>query len=85
MKFLIDTNIFIPLEPTRPSEVEGGTTKAAEFVQLAGISGHQLYVHPARREDLRRDMDMNGVKEWGQVCSWLISILLIMEIGGIHN
>jgi len=57
MKFLIDTNIFIPLEPTRLSEVEGGTTKATKFAQLIAIAGHQLYVHPAGREDLRQDID----------------------------
>ena len=57
MKFLLDTNIFIPLEPTRLSEVEGGTEKAARFVQLTNVSGHQIYLHPAALEDLKRDVD----------------------------
>jgi L-amino acid N-acyltransferase YncA len=57
MKFLIDTNIFIPLEPTRLSEVENSTEKAVEFAQLIVLSGHQIYLHPAGRSDLERDLD----------------------------
>ena len=57
MKFLIDTNIFIPLEPTRFFDVEGSTNKVTEFVKLSAVSGHQIYVHPAERADLKRDKD----------------------------
>jgi GNAT superfamily N-acetyltransferase len=57
MKFLIDTNIFIPLEPTRLSEVESNTAKATKFAQIAAIAGHHLYVHPAGRKDLSQDTD----------------------------
>jgi hypothetical protein len=57
MKFLIDTNIFIPLEPIHFSEVEGATVNATKFAQLAAIAGHHLYVHPAGRKDLRQDLD----------------------------
>ena len=57
MKFLIDTNIFIPLEPTRLLEVEGGIKNVTEFVKLVTLSGHQIYVHPAQRADLKRDKD----------------------------
>ena len=53
MKFLIDTNIFIPLEPTRSSEVEGGTTEATKFVQLTAIADRNRW-----RED---DKEQNTV------------------------
>ena len=57
MKFLIDTNIFIPLEPTRLLEVENSTDKTVKFAQLIALSGHQIYLHPAGRADLERDLD----------------------------
>lgn len=55
MKFLIDSNIFIPLEPTRLTDIEAGTPLATEFARLVAQAGHQLFVHPASREDLLRD------------------------------
>jgi L-amino acid N-acyltransferase YncA len=57
MKFLLDTNIFIPLEPTRLSEVEGGTARAADVVRLVAEAGHHLLVHPAISGDIERDAD----------------------------
>lgn len=57
MKFLIDTNIFIPLEPTDLADLEAGTPAAIEFARLVSETGHQLYVHPATRADIRRDVD----------------------------
>ncbi len=57
MKFLIDTNVLIPLEPTSPRHFEPGTDKAVEFVRLASQGGHQVFVHPAVQDDLRRDPD----------------------------
>ncbi|SEO57893.1 N-acetyltransferase [Aquisalimonas asiatica] len=51
MRFLLDTNILIPLEdsmlPLEPSY--------ARFVQLAHRHGHQLMYHPASERDIRRD------------------------------
>ena len=55
MKFLIDTNIFIPLEPTAEADFEAGTSSAFAFVRRAQEAGHQVYVHPASREDIARD------------------------------
>jgi len=55
VKFLIDSNIFIPLEPTRLTDIETGTPLATEFARLVTQAGHQLCVHPATLEDLRRD------------------------------
>ena len=57
MKLLIDTNVFIPLEPTRPSEQEALTEIAATLVRLAIGSNYQLYLHPVAKKDLERDTD----------------------------
>ena len=57
MKFLIDTNIFIPLEPVAHADLEAGTPAAIEFARLASETGNQLYVHPVTRVDIRRDVD----------------------------
>jgi len=57
MKFLIDTNIFIPLEPGAYADLEAGTPAAIEFARLASETGNQLYVHPVTRVDIRRDVD----------------------------
>jgi GNAT superfamily N-acetyltransferase len=59
MKFLIDTNIVIPLEPTGPADLHVNTPSAAVLAQLAMYGGHQLYVHPAIRYDVARDRDDN--------------------------
>lgn len=57
MKFLIDTNIFIPLEPTSAACVEESASAAARLARLAAEGRHQLYVHPLSLEDLDRDED----------------------------
>lgn len=62
MKFLIDTNIFIPLEPTGISDVAEGTAPATKFVRLISEAEHQLYVHPAAHADILRDPDNNRRK-----------------------
>jgi hypothetical protein len=62
MKFLIDTNIFIPLEPTSHSEIESGTLTAAQFNRLTIESGHQVYVHPVTLLDIKQDQDQNRRK-----------------------
>lgn len=53
MRFLLDTNILIPLEdstlPLRDS--------LARFVRLAHENGHQLVFHPASEDDIGRDRD----------------------------
>ncbi len=55
MKFLIDTNIFIPLEPTGLSDVEPASLLASQFAQLVAQTGNQIYLHPAALADVRRD------------------------------
>ena len=55
MKYLIDTNIFIPLEPTAPNEVQATTSRVAAFAQTANAAGFPLFVHPDQRRDLAAD------------------------------
>lgn len=57
VKFLIDTNIFIPLEPTSPADVEARTAVATELARIATECGHQLYLHPASKADIGRNAD----------------------------
>jgi RimJ/RimL family protein N-acetyltransferase len=56
MKLLIDTNIFIPLEPTSPEDVSEHTAQAARLAQLTSQSGSQLWLHPAQRIDIAQDL-----------------------------
>lgn len=56
MKFLIDTNVLIALEPVTPS-LEPLADLAAEFISLAGEGGHAVVRHPAQRVDDAHDRD----------------------------
>jgi tetratricopeptide (TPR) repeat protein len=53
MRFLLDTNILLPLEDSKlllqPS--------LANFVRLANAHGHELLYHPASEDDIRQDRD----------------------------
>jgi GNAT superfamily N-acetyltransferase len=57
MRILIDTNVLIPLEPTRPEDVESGTTAAADLVRIAHSAGNAVVIHPNSLVDLQRDSD----------------------------
>lgn len=57
MKFLIDTNVFIPLEPTAPEESEPLRSTAVLFAQKANQSGFPLFVHPAQAQDILADRE----------------------------
>jgi L-amino acid N-acyltransferase YncA len=59
MRFLIDTNILIPLEPTAASETEVSTKRATTFVRLVASGNHTLLLHPEAFTDLARDKDGN--------------------------
>lgn len=54
LRFLLDTNILIPLQDSfialQPN--------LANFVRLANLGGHQLLYHPASEADIRRDTDV---------------------------
>jgi GNAT superfamily N-acetyltransferase len=55
LKLLLDTNIFIPLEPATASDVVENTQVAARAWQLAQTGGHTAFLHPASRFDVERD------------------------------
>lgn len=57
MKFLIDTNILIPLEPTSPEQVEQNTEPALNLLRLIEEARYQLFVHPSIVVDVSRDTD----------------------------
>lgn len=57
MKHLIDTNVFIPLEPTGPGDVAPNTSPVVAFAQKANRAGFPLFVHPAQLRDIRSDRD----------------------------
>lgn len=59
MKFLNDTNILIPLEPTRPEDLHQNTPAVASLARLINETGHQLYRHPASSADISRDADLS--------------------------
>jgi GNAT superfamily N-acetyltransferase len=54
MKFLVDTNILISLEPVG-SELEPTAPIAAEFLNLASVGGHQVVRHRAQETDQIND------------------------------
>lgn len=55
MKLLLDTNIFIPLEPTAPEHLAPNTEMAATLLRLSQAGGHTLFLHPDARFDIDRD------------------------------
>lgn len=55
MKFLIDTNVFIPLEPTNTRDIEEMTEGTTRLSRLAIKHNHQLFLHPEVITDISRD------------------------------
>lgn len=55
MKFLLDTNVLIPLEPANDGTVAALADPAARLHSLAGRHGHQVFIHPAVHRDIQRD------------------------------
>lgn len=51
IRFLLDTNAFIALEPFA-GQMEAGMGPAAAFMRLAMKQRHQVFVHPASRDEL---------------------------------
>lgn len=51
MRFLLDTNVLIPLEDSQRPLSES----LASFVRLANENGHQLVYHPSSEDDVNRD------------------------------
>jgi hypothetical protein len=54
MRFLLDTNILIPLEDSQVPLVDS----LANFVRIAREHGHQLVYHPASEDDINRDTNL---------------------------
>lgn len=54
MRFLLDTNILIPLEDSK-IQLEPSLTN---FVRLANAHGHTLMYHPASEEDINQDVNI---------------------------
>lgn len=57
MKFLIDTNILISLEPTSGAAIEAGAAEAAEVARLIQQSNNTIFIHPLVVADIARDRD----------------------------
>ena len=57
MRFLLDTNIVIPAEPTRPTDVEAGTQAVAALLKVLSKGEHTSLVHPASVKELQGDRD----------------------------
>ena len=55
MRFLLDTNILIPLEDSQVPLVDS----LANFVRMANEHGHQLLYHPASVDDINRDSNFD--------------------------
>ncbi|MDF1554522.1 MAG: GNAT family N-acetyltransferase [Deferrisomatales bacterium] len=55
MKFIIDTNVLIPLEPAGMGDLEATTPLGAEFLRLSLSGGHGVFVHDAQTADIDRD------------------------------
>lgn len=55
MRFLLDTNILIPLEDSQVPLVDS----LANFVRMANKNGHQLLYHPASENDINRDTNLD--------------------------
>lgn len=54
MRFLLDTNILIPLEDSQVPLVDS----LANFVRIANEHSHQLLYHPASEDDINRDPNL---------------------------
>lgn len=55
MKLLIDTNVFIPLEPASTSDLEHLSPDAARLLQVIQKERHEVFLHPKSRVDITRD------------------------------
>ena len=57
MKLLIDTNVFIPLEPASILDIEQLSPSAARLLQATQQEKYEVYLHPRSLIDIRRDKD----------------------------
>lgn len=57
LRLLVDTNVFIAVEPFDGS-TESGLAGGARLLRLASEQGHALLVHPAIRDDLKQGREI---------------------------
>lgn len=57
MRFLLDTNILIPAEPTSVEDVEVNTSSIVALLNALARGGHIATLHPASAQELRGDRD----------------------------
>jgi hypothetical protein len=57
VKFLLDTNILIPAEPTSPADAEPTTPLVTKLVGLLAEARCEAFIHPASIAELREDRD----------------------------
>jgi hypothetical protein len=62
IRFLLDTNAIIALEPF-DGQIEAGMGPAAAFMRLATKQRHHIFVHPASRDELAGGKDPVRVKQ----------------------
>ena len=55
MKFLLDTNIIIPAEPTSSDNLEPSTIHIVNLLQALARGNHQSYIHSASINEIRGD------------------------------
>lgn len=55
LSFLLDTNTFIPMAPTRDIDIEDNSATAADFRRLASRLEAHLLLHPLSIEELNKD------------------------------
>jgi hypothetical protein len=65
VRFMLDTNILIPAEPTRLDDVESSTAAITTLLGLLAAGGHMSIVHPASRIELAGDRDPARAKARG--------------------
>ncbi|MEO1347295.1 MAG: GNAT family N-acetyltransferase [Cyanobacteria bacterium J06635_15] len=58
MKFLLDTNIIIPIEPVAIDGFEANTEVIASLIKSFQDGGHQYYVHRASINELKQDLNV---------------------------
>jgi hypothetical protein len=57
MKILIDTNIFIPLEPFQEKDHEASRQQTLKFMEICRKNNIDVYLHPATKKDIQNDKD----------------------------
>ena len=57
MNFLLDTNILIGAEPTRPDDVEHRTPLIADLLGAISRGQHGMWIHPESIREIRGDRD----------------------------